>query len=114
MKEMICCQEINEYIDYYEKNKEKFNKERILLIENIVKPTLKRDDIFFDEKTYKNCIKYCEMYFYKLFPYQKFIYAFVFMYEGDFPVFRTFFIMMGRGNGKDGMIAPLLSFLQSE
>lgn len=114
MKEMICCQEINEYIDYYEKNKEKFNKERILLMENIVKPTLKRDDIFFDEETYKNCIKYCEMYFYKLFPYQKFIYAFVFMYENDFPVFRTIFIMMGRGNGKDGMIAPLLNFLQSE
>lgn len=111
---MICCQEINEYIDYYEKNKRKFNKERILLMENIVKPTLKRDDIFFDEETYKNCIKYCEMYFYELFPYQKFIYAFVFMYENDFPVFRTIFIMMGRGNGKDGMIAPLLSFLQSE
>lgn len=114
MKEMIYCQEINEYIEYYEKNKKKFNKERILLMENIVKPTLKRDDIFFDEKTYKNCIKYSEIYFYKLFPYQKFIYAFVFMYENDFPVFRTIFIMMGRGNGKDGMIAPLLSFLQSE
>ena len=50
---MICCQEINEYLDYYENNKRKFNKERILLIENIVKPTLDRDDVFFDEKTYK-------------------------------------------------------------
>lgn len=111
---MICCKEINEYIEYYEKNRDKFNKERILLMENIVKPTLKRDDVFFDIDTFNDCIKYCEKYFYKLFPYQKFIYAFVFMYEGDFPLFRTIFIMMGRGNGKDGMIAPLLSFLQTQ
>ena len=53
VKEMICCQEINEYIDYYEKNKTKFNKERILLMENIVKPTLKRDDIFLMKKNIK-------------------------------------------------------------
>lgn len=111
---MIYCNEIDEYLDYYENNKDKFNRERILLIENIVKPTLERDDIFFDIDTYNNCIKYCEKYFYKLFPYQKFIYAFVFMYKDDFPLFRTIFIMMGRGNGKDGMIAPLLNFLQTQ
>ena len=111
---MICCNEINEYLQYYEKHKHKFNRERILLIENIVKPTLERDDVFFDVETYNKCIEYCEKYFYKLFPYQKFIYAFVFMYENDFPLFRTIFIMMGRGNGKDGMIAPLLNFLQTQ
>lgn len=107
---MICCKEINDYIDYYENNKKYFNRERILLMENIVKPTIERDDVFFDEETFYNCIRYVEKNFYPLFPYQKFIYAFVFMYEDDFPVFRTFFIMMGRGNGKDGFIAPLLSF----
>lgn len=110
---MICCEEINYYINYYENNKKYFNRERILLMENIVKPTIARDDVFFDEETYYNCIKYVEKNFYPLFPYQKFIYAFVFMYEDDFPVFRTFFIMMGRGNGKDGFIAPLLSFFQT-
>lgn len=94
MEEMICCNEIDKYIEYYEKNKKKFNQERILLMENIVKPTLKRDDVFFDVETYKNCIKYCEKYYYTLFPYQKFIYAFVFMYEDDHPLFRTIFIMM--------------------
>lgn len=112
---MICCKEINEYIDYYENNKKYFNRERILLMENIVKPTLKQDDVFFDEDTFYTCIKYVEKNFYPLFPYQKFIYAFVFMYDKeDFPLFRTFFIMMGRGNGKDGFIAPLLSFFQTE
>ena len=63
VKEMIYCKEINEYIEYYEKNKIKFNKERILLMENIVKPTLERDDIFFVEETYKNCRKYCGMHY---------------------------------------------------
>lgn len=112
---MICCNEIDEYIDKYEREKKYFNKERILLIENIVKPLLKRDDIVFDETTYKNCITFCEKWFYKLFPYQKFIYAFVFMYDkNDIPIFRTFIIEMGRGNGKDGMIMPLATFLTTK
>lgn len=112
---MICCNEINEYIQKYEKEKIRFNKERILLIENIVKPLLERDDIFFDEETYRKCITFCEKWFYKLFPYQKFIYAFVFMYDkNSIPIFRTFIIEMGRGNGKDGMIMPLATFLTTK
>ena len=110
---MIYCKEIDEYLSYCEKNPEKINKDRKLLIENIVKPLLKRDDVFFDSETYYKCIKYCERWYNKLFPYQKFIYAFVFMYENDIPIFKTFVILMGRGNGKDGMMSPLMNFLQS-
>lgn len=112
---MICCKEIDEYIQKYETCKNVFNHERILLMENIVKPILKRDDVVFDEGTYQNCLKFCERWFYTLFPYQKFIYAFVFMYDkNDIPIFRTFIILMGRGNGKDGMIMPLITFLTTE
>lgn len=112
---MICCNEINTYISKYEKCKYVFNNERILLIENIVKPLIKRDDIFFDEETYRKCLIFCEKWFYELFDYQKFIYAFVFMYDkNDIPIFRTFIILMGRGNGKDGMIVPLITFLTTE
>ncbi|MBO5348983.1 MAG: terminase large subunit [Clostridia bacterium] len=112
---MICCKEIDAYIEKYETCPNVFNNERKLLMENIVKPLLKRDDITFDEETYYNCIKFCERWFYKLVDYQKFIYAFVFMYDkNDIPVFRTFIILMGRGNGKDGMIVPLITFLSSE
>lgn len=110
---MVCCKEIDEYIKYYEECPNVFNNKRKLLIENIVKPTIARNDIFFDEETYYNCIKYCEKWYYKLFLYEKFIYAFVFMYKNDIPVFRTFVIMEGRGNGKDGFIMPLLNFLQT-
>lgn len=111
---MICCKEINDYLEYYNKCSNVFNNERKLLIENIVKPTLVRDDIFFDEETYYKCIRFVERWYYPLFPYQKFVYAFVFMYKNDIPVFRTFIILEGRGNGKDGFIVPLLHFLTTQ
>lgn len=110
---MIVCREIAEYLRYVEDNPKRINRERMLLIDNIVRPTLRRDDVFFDEKTYQNCLKYCEKHYYKLFPYQKFIYAFAFMYKDDMPIFPKFFLMMGRGNGKDGFIVPLVNFFQT-
>ena len=111
----ICCKEIDDYILYYEQCPNVFNNERKLLIENIVKPTLERDDIFFDEKMYRNCLRFVDRWYYPLFPYQKFIYAFVFMYDKDgLLVFKEFDIIMGRGNGKDGFIIPLLHFLTTQ
>ena len=110
---MIICKEVAEYLRYAEEHQAWINEERKLLIENVVLPTMRRNDVFFDEKTYKNCLKYCEKHYYKLFPYQKFIYAFAFMYKNDMPIFPKFFIVMGRGNGKDGFIVPLVNFLQT-
>lgn len=110
---MIICKEIAEYLRYAEDHPKWINEDRRLLIENIVWPTLRRNDVFFDEKTYQNCLKYCEKHYYPLFPYQKFIYAFAFMYVNDMPLFHKFFIMMGRGNGKDGFIVPLVNFFQT-
>ena len=110
---MISCKEIDDYLNWVNDNPDKVNKKRKLLIKNIVSPTLKRDDVFFDEKTFKNCIQYCESNYYPLFPYQKFIYAFVFMYVDDIPLFPTIVIMMGRGNGKDGFMMPLINFFQT-
>lgn len=110
---MIICKEIAEYLRYTEDYPKRIDREIKLLIDNIVMPTLRRNDVFFDEKTYQNCIKYCEKHYYKLFPYQKFIYAFAFMYKDDIPIFPKFFIMMGRGNGKDGFIVPLVNFFQT-
>lgn len=113
---MIYCKEIDEYIKFVEENPNETDDEIKLLINNIVKPTLSRDDVFFDEDKYYKCIRYCEKWYYKLFPYQKFIYALVFMYEDknrDVVIFPDIFILMGRGNGKDGMIMPLANFLQT-
>lgn len=44
---MICCNEIDEYIKFVEENPNETDEEIKLLIKNIVKPTLSRDDVFF-------------------------------------------------------------------
>lgn len=72
---MVICKEIDYYLKYAEEHPKWINKKRKLLIENIVKPILKRDDVFFDEKTYRDCLQYCKSNYYELFPFQKFIYA---------------------------------------
>lgn len=110
---MIECKEITAYLDWAKANPQKINNDRKLLIKNIVKPILRRNDVYFDEEMYQNCIKYCEKNYYNLFPYQKFVYAFVFMYIDDIPLFPTFIVLMGRGNGKDGFMMPLMNFLQT-
>lgn len=110
---MIICKEINDYLDYVKAHPSWINRDRKLLIQNVVLPTLKRDDISFDEDTFRKCIRYCEANYYPLFPYQKFIYAFVFMYKDDLPLFPKIIVLMGRGNGKDGFIVPLANFLQT-
>lgn len=48
---MIVCKEIAEYIRYAEENPKWINEERKLLIENIVMPTIQRNDVFFQSKT---------------------------------------------------------------
>lgn len=110
---MVICKEIEDYLNYAKAHPKWINKKRKLLIENIVKPLLKQNDVFFDEETYRNCLQYCKTNFYELFPFQKFIYAFVFMYKDDITVFPKFFIKEGRGNGKDGFIIPLANFFQT-
>lgn len=110
---MVIVREIQDYLDYVKKHPKRINRERKLLMKNIVMPTLARDDVFFDEKMYRSCLAYCEANYYPLFPYQKFIYAFAFMYKDDQPLFPKIFVMMGRGNGKDGFIVPLANFFQT-
>ena len=112
---MITCKEIDDYLQYAKEHSKWINRDRKLLIRNIVKPTLKRKDIWFDEDTFRNCLKYIEGNYYPLFPYQKFIIAFIFLYtiaENE-PVFPEVVILMGRGNGKDGLMAPLANFFQT-
>lgn len=111
---MINCPEIDAYLDFCHTHPDQVPNRIHRLIENIIKPTLLRTDVFFDVDTYYACIEYVERYYYPLFPYQKFIYAFFFMYENDKVVFNMFLVLMGRGNGKDGFMAPLTNFLQTK
>ena len=111
---MIICKEIDDYLAYCKEHPKWINRDRKLLIKNIVKPTLKRKDVRFDEETYRDCLRYIETNYYLMFPFEKFVLAFVFMYgPDDEPIFPEIVMMMGRGNGKDGFMAPLANFFQT-
>ena len=92
---MITCKEIDDYLRYAKEPPKWFNRDRKLLIRNIVKPTLKRKDIWFDEETFRRCIAYIEANYYSLFPYQKFVIAFTFFYTtaDNEPVFPEIVIL---------------------
>ncbi len=112
---MISNKYIDEYIDLWVIGKIKLNKERILLIEYIKKHVLTNDDLYFDERQIENFIKFTEKWYFPLQPFQKFIIPFVFLFEkeGNFLYFEQFFITLGRGGGKNGLITALSNYFIS-
>lgn len=113
---MVYCKEIEDYYKYIQEHPDEIDEEIKLLFKNIIIPTLQSGDVFFDSKQLEQCIRYCEKWYYPLDVYQKAIYACVFMYDKDnhdIVKFLDIFIMMARGNGKDGMIMPLANYLQT-
>ncbi|WP_217971485.1 terminase TerL endonuclease subunit [Staphylococcus xylosus] len=114
----------NKYVDFYinqwEKGQISLNKERIQLIEFLREHILSRNDVFFDDEKIENCIKFTEKWYFPLQPFQKFIIAFVFLFleqkNEDMdevfisPYFREFFITLGRGGGKNGLISAITNF----
>lgn len=113
---MVYCKEIEDYYKYIQEHPDEIDEEIKLLFKNVIIPTLQSGDVFFDSKQLEQCIRYCEKWYYPLDVYQKAIYACVFMYDKDnhdIVKFPDIFIMMARGNGKDGMIMPLANYLQT-
>lgn len=112
---MIINKYVTEYIEQYKNGEIKLNKERILFIEHLEKYIFVRDDLYFDEDLIDKCVRFIEKWFFKLLPFQKFIIAFIFLFKDDgVRFYRKFFIMMGRGAGKNGLISGIVTFLTSE
>ncbi|MVK33923.1 terminase large subunit, partial [Staphylococcus aureus] len=117
---MITNRHVNFYINQYKNGEIILNKERVDLIHHLEKNILSRNDVFFDEEKIENCIKFTEKGYFPLQPFQKFIIAFVFLflkqedeYTGESiitPYFKQFFITLGRGGGKNGLISALTNF----
>lgn len=109
-------QYVQKYIDGYYAGMVKFNYERKLLVDYIkreVVPRLESGEVFFDVEQIENCIGYTEKYFFKLEDFQKFIISFVFLYfsENHRNVYRKILIMIARGNGKNGLLSAIGSYL---
>lgn len=112
---MISNKHVDEYIRLWKAGKILLNKERILLIAYLEKEVLTRDDLYFDEEQIENFIKFTERWYFPLQPFQKFIVPFVFLFEneGDFLYYEQFFITLGRGGGKNGLITALSNYFIS-
>lgn len=112
---MISHPYIDEYMLDIKQHPENFNRERIDLVDYLESYVLNRDDIHFDNQRIEDCTRWIERHFFKLESFQKFIIAFVFLYDSkDRLVFRSFFITMSRGGGKNGLISALSSFFISD
>lgn len=86
----------------------------ILLAFNVVEYKLNNDDVFIDSEKTEKAVELMERYFeISLFDWELFVVALVHCYykSNDTVVFDEFFIMMGRGNGKNGFISPLAWYL---
>jgi phage terminase large subunit-like protein len=113
----------NEHIDFYIDEVKSGNiivsKEVHQLIEYLKNKLEEEEDlIYIDHDEINEAIKSIEKYFpFKLLAWQKFVTAFVvglFYKEDDSLVFNEFFLMMGRGAGKNGFIAALSFYLISK
>lgn len=106
---------IEKYIKQYKKKEILLNKERQLLIDYLESEILPRDDLHFNNDLIDKCVRFIEKWHFELEPFQKFLIAFVFLYdENDDVFFDQHFWMMARGAGKNGLISGLTHFLISE
>lgn len=112
---MISNKHVDEYIRLWKSGKILLNKERILLIAYLERDVLSRDDLHFDEAQIENFIKFTERWYFTLQPFQKFIVPFVFLFENEdnFLYYEQFFITLGRGGGKNGLITALSNYFIS-
>lgn len=112
---MISNKHVDEYIRLWKSGRIMLNKERILLIAYLERDVLSRDDLHFDEEQIENFIKFTERWYFPLQSFQKFIVPFVFLFEneGNFLYYEQFFITLGRGGGKNGLITALSNYFIS-
>lgn len=86
----------------------------ILLAMDYVEDRLNDPDVFIDDKKIDKAVELMERYFeIKLFDWELFVTACIhcFYVSEDTVVFSTIFIMMARGNGKNGFISPIVWYL---
>ncbi|MBC8668994.1 terminase large subunit [Staphylococcus pseudintermedius] len=103
------------YIDKYKHGEIKLNSDRIKLIDHLETNVLCRDGLYFDNDQIELCIAFIELFYFKLQPFQKFLIAFVFLFdEEDELYFEQFFWLVARGAGKNGLISGLSTYFISE
>lgn len=113
---MLTNKYVDEYYRRYESGELVLNEKRIQLLDFLKREILSKDDeYYFNEDQINDYITFSETWYFELDEWEKFIAPFVFLYKksNDFPVFRIFIIILGRGAGKNGFISTIAHFLSS-
>lgn len=106
---------INPYMEKILNNEIEHCKEQEDMINNIIIPTLERDDIYIDEKKIEEGLSLQKYFPYKLIEWEVFLFALivgVFYTNGDL-AFNDIRIIVGRGSGKNGFISFLCFYFLS-
>ena len=112
---MMKCNYIDDYIAAIRCGEVKASKELKQAIEYI-DSKLSNPDVFVDTDKIKKAKELIERYFeMKLLPWEMFVIALIHCYyrSNDSVVFDEFYIMMGRGNGKNGFISGVAWYLST-
>lgn len=114
---MTKCKCIDEYMQAVRSGKIKASKELHQAMDYIDRKLSPPADVRIDTGKTEKAIDLIERYFeMTLLPWERFIIALVHCYyrQNDTVVFGEFFIMMGRGNGKNGFISGLAWYLTTK
>lgn len=106
---------IDDYLIAIEKGEIETSKE-IKMMANFVRLKLNDPNVFIDYKKIEEAIRIIHKYFpYELIMWEKFVLAIAHCYykDDDTVVFNEIFILMARGNGKNGLISPLTFYFST-
>lgn len=106
---------IDPYIRKIKNNEVEHCKEQELMIDNIVVPTLERDDVIIDDEKIEKGLSLQKYFPYRLLDWEVFLFAMIVgvtFTDGDI-VFNDVRIMVGRGSGKNGFISFLCFYFIS-
>ncbi len=102
------------FIDnYMDKVRKGLWGERLKKAMDYIEDKLDDPDVVIDHEKIDKADELITRYFYKLLDWELFILALIHCYYKslDIVVFNKFIIMMGRGNGKNGFISPIIWYL---
>ncbi|QAB25176.1 terminase large subunit [Lactiplantibacillus plantarum] len=112
---MIQQKYVKSYLQAYKDGSIRLNKRRIKLVELIEKTVLTNENYYFDEEKIEDCLTFANKWFFPFTPWEKFLTAFVFLYDHttERRAIRKFMVVVGRGAGKNGWVSVISSFLLS-
>ena len=109
---------LNPYMEKILNNEIEHCKEQEQLIENIVIPTLEREDVYFDEDRIEKGLTLQKYFSYNLVEWEIFLFACIVgirikTFDGSDSFFKNIWILIGRGSGKNGFISFLIFYFTS-